>query len=89
MRIKKYKQTNKTTLSTILGAFKPNNPHENMEIKINMEPSKITDWLIVNQLSLNITKTKYTVFHSKQKQINPRKIKIENVVIEEYMTLTF
>ncbi len=56
-----------TTLSTILRAFKPSTPHENMETEINMELSKITDWLIVNKLSLNISKTKYTVFHSKQK----------------------
>ncbi len=43
--------------------------------------SKVTDWLIVNMLSLNITKTKYTVFYTKQKRIQPPKIKVEYVVV--------
>ncbi len=37
--------------------------HENMQTGINMELSRITDWLIVNKLSLNIPKTNYTLFH--------------------------
>ncbi len=73
-----------TTLSTILRAFKPSTPHENIETGINMELSKIIDWLIVNKLSLNIPKTKYTVFHSKQKRINPPKFKM--LLLIEYMT---
>ena len=34
---------------------------------INMELSKISDWLAVNKLSLNTTKTKFMLFHNYQK----------------------
>ncbi len=58
-----------TTLSSILRAFKPNTPSENIENKINTELYKISEWLKVNKLSLNITKTKYSIFHTKQNNI--------------------
>ena len=37
---------------------------------INMELSKISDWLAVNKLSLNTAKTKFMLFHNYQKTIN-------------------
>ena len=37
---------------------------------INMELSKICDWLAVNKLSLNTAKTKFMLFHNYQKTIN-------------------
>ncbi len=48
-----------------------------------------TAWLIVNKLSLNIPKTKYIVFHSKQKRIIPPKLKIQNVVIDRVQDFNF
>ena len=35
---------------------------------LNLELSKVSDWLAVNMLSLNIGKTKYLCFHSCQKK---------------------
>ncbi len=43
-----------TTLSSILSAFKSNTDQLNTESKINNELSKISTWLIVNKLSLNM-----------------------------------
>ncbi len=78
-----------TTLSSILRAFKPNKRLENIEDKINTEQYKISEWLVVNKLSLNITKTKYTIFHTKQRKIIPPIIKIENTVIEKVQDFNF
>ena len=37
---------------------------------INMELSKISDWLAVNKLSLDTAKTKFMLFHNYKKSIN-------------------
>ena len=37
---------------------------------INEELSKISDWLAVNKLSLNASKTKFIQFHHRQKTLN-------------------
>ena len=37
-----------------------------MQIEIN----KISDWLIVNKLSINIKKTKFVLFKSPKKRLN-------------------
>ena len=37
---------------------------------INNELEKITLWLKMNKLSLNVQKTKFMIFHRKQKQIS-------------------
>ncbi len=71
-----------TTLSSILSAFKSRTDEDNIGTEINKELSKIYTWLIVNKLSLNVDKTKYTVFHTEQKKINPpiKKIKNNNIM---------
>ena len=43
--------------------------HLNIENEINDEIEKITIWLKVNKLSLNVQKTKLMIFHRKQKHI--------------------
>jgi len=51
---------------------------------INNELDKVYNWLISNQLSVNITKTKNIVFRSKQKRINLSNyhLRIDNKIIE-------
>ena len=44
------------------------------EVIINKELGKISDWLDVNKLSLNISKTKYMIFHAWQLKINPESL---------------
>ncbi len=78
-----------TTLSSILSAFKSNTDQLNTESKINHELSKISTWLIVNKKSLNVKKTKYTVFHTKQKKINVPIIKINDNIIDRVKTSIF
>ncbi len=58
-------------------------------MKKNNELSKICTWLIVNKLSLNVGKTKYTVFHTKQKKIKSPIIKINDNIIEKVKDFNF
>ena len=37
---------------------------------INRELSRVGEWLIINRLSINISKTKYIIFHPRQKDIS-------------------
>ena len=55
-----------TTLFTTINCFE-NNEHPNQYI--NSELSKISEWLIVNKLSLNASKTKCMVFIMPQKKV--------------------
>ena len=62
-----------TTLQTPLCAFKipfTISQKHNLSSKINAELSKIQQWLEINKLSLNISKTKFMVFHRRQRDIS-------------------
>ena len=50
---------------------------------INLELNKISNWLKLNRLSLNITKTKCMIFHSVQKQVQCPKLEIDSIKIEQ------
>ena len=53
--------------------------------KMNSELNKASTWFKANKLSLNIKKTKYTIFHHKKKHVIPNDLpilQIENVVIK-------
>ena len=45
------------------------NDDNDIETLINDELCKITNWLLANQLSLNVNKTKFMVFHSDRKHV--------------------
>ncbi|MEO1211654.1 MAG: reverse transcriptase family protein [Cyanobacteria bacterium J06638_20] len=49
---------------------------------INAELSKFSKWLDLNKLSLNISKTKYMLYHPASKNITPPQIKINNQTID-------
>ena len=57
-----------------------------VSILINSELDKIADWLAVNKLSLNAQKTKFMIFHYRQRIITgndiPRPM-ISNTLIEQ------
>ena len=61
-----------TTLISPLCSFIPSSQSDMdyVSTMINMELSKISDWLAVNKLSLNTAKTKFMLFHDYQKTIN-------------------
>ena len=57
---------NDTTLFSALNKL-VNAQNTDPDIIINMELSKITEWLEINKLSLNIAKSKFMVFHTQHK----------------------
>ena len=67
-----------TTLTATLNAFKITKSAN----EINVELEKVTDWLKLNKLSLNINKTKAMLFHTPRKKVNPPKILIQGTEVE-------
>ena len=54
-----------------------------LETRVKTEIQKISRWLKINKLSLNIKKTNYIIFKCKQRLINYKlNIKIDNIEIE-------
>ena len=70
-----------TTLSTTIDSFNEDS-NKNMTSEINNELSKINEWLKINKLSLNKSKTMYMI--SKKQQANFVKpiLRIDGVLIE-------
>ena len=52
------------------------------EYLLNMKLCKISDWLSVNKLSLNVNKTKCMIFHSDKKTVLYPKLFIDNIEIQ-------
>ena len=56
---------------------------DNLQKIINKELKKLYEWLCINRLSLNISKTNFVIFHAKNKPLHPITILINNKAIEE------
>ena len=54
-----------------------------LEKTMNKELEKLHEWLCINRLSLNISKTKFVIFHSNNKPTVPVTILINNEAIDE------
>lgn len=67
-----------TTLSATLSTFGSGNT----QVNINLELTKISNWLKLNRLSLNVNKTKAMIFHTQQRIVNYPTINIDNTNIE-------
>ena len=68
-----------TTLSSTLYTFNDNIHDQNLETLINEELLKISEWLKINKLSLNVVKSKYMIFQKKKKNIQTLNLKIDNI----------
>ena len=63
------------------------NDDNDIETLINDELCKITNWLLANQLSLNVNKTKFMVFHFGGKHVVYPILSINGTVIERVDSL--
>ena len=67
--------------------------HKNLDTFINIlnkKLDKVSNWLKINKLSLNIKKTHFILFHNKQKLMNTKiNIKIDNSEIEQVFSTKF
>ena len=79
-----------TTLFSTLNKF-INAQNTNPDIIINTELAKINEWLEINKLSLIVTKSKFTVFHTQHNHIaiKPPVPKINNTNIEKVEQFKF
>ena len=59
-----------TTLIGNISNFKSINMQCSITDNINIELDKMCDWLAVNKLSLNASKSNYMIFHHGQKNLN-------------------
>ena len=83
-----------TTLISPLCSFShcSHNDMNYVSTMINLELTKISDWLAVNKLSLNAAKTKFMLFHNYQKIINEDDrphLTINDTVIEHVTEFNF
>ena len=83
-----------TTLIEPICTFAHSTQNKNMHdlsMEINNELEKIVQWLALNKLSLNAKKTKFMIFHYKQKKIKDiiPKLIINKVVIERVNDFNF
>ena len=76
-----------TTLLSNLASF--GNDIETKEYLINAELSNVIEWLNINKLSLNKSKSKYMIFHVPNKDIQYLTLKIDNVIIEKVDEFNF
>ena len=59
------------------------------DVNINYELSKISNWLKLNMLSINVSKSKFIVFHMPQKGFNIPSFNINNTNIERVTEFNF
>ena len=59
------------------------------ENDINVELAKLSEWLGANKLALNISKTKFMVFHTSNKAVKYPNLKINNTDIEHVFEFNF
>lgn len=78
-----------TTLVATLESFGNVSNHLALEGNINKEISKINEWLIINKLQLNVTKSKCMFFYKHPKKIPAINICINNTVIEKVEHFNF
>ena len=68
-----------TTLSSVLNHF---GNSQSFSGNINIELKKVYDWLKVNELSLDISKTKFIIFHIPQQNCTIPLLYVDNTYIE-------
>ena len=62
---------------------------KNIYTLVNAELEKVNTWLKLNKLLLNVQKTKFMVFHRKQKKVSGVNVAIDNTVIERVQSFNF
>ena len=78
-----------TNLSASLQSIKSTNPNETVDTLINKELSKISEWLGLNKLSLNVKKSKYLVHKMTNKKVDNLQLNINGIAIEKVYDFNF
>lgn len=77
--------------TTLIGSLRQMGKETSLSLtdSINQELSAVGDWLIANKLSLNVAKTKYMLFHKKNKIVPQIEPKIQDQILERVNAFTF
>ena len=78
-----------TTLISTISTFSDNTNNDNVEASLNAELLKINEWLQINKLSLNISKSKYMIFQKVDKDVQHLTLNIDNTNIERVYEFNF
>ena len=80
-----------TSLKSIINIKDTTKSLAQITYSINKELNNVNDWLAVNKLSLNVTKTKFMVFHTLQQNISSfiPQLKIGNKLLERVSNFNF
>ena len=78
-----------TTLTSTISTFSDNTNNDNVEATLNAELLKINEWLQINKLSLNISKSKYMIFQKVDKDVQHLILNIDNTNIERVYEFNF
>ena len=79
-----------TTLTSTINTFNGNTNNDNVETSLNAELLKINEWLQINKLSLNISKSKYMIFQKEvYKDVEHVTLNIDNTNIERVYEFIF
>ena len=81
--------TDDTTLTGTLETFSTNELNGNTASSINIELSKIIEWLQLNRLTLNVQKTKYMLFKPSKKKIQTLLLQRDNTIIDKVLDFNF
>ena len=78
-----------TTLTSTLETFSTNELNGNPASSINIELNKISEWLKLNQLTLNVQKTKYMLFKTSKKKVQTLLLQMDNKIIDKVLDFNF
>ena len=78
-----------TTLTSTLETFSTNELNGNTASSINIELNKISEWLKLNRLTLNVQKTKYMLFKTSKKKVQTLLLQMDNKIIDKVLSSIF
>ena len=74
-----------TTLTITLKTFSTNELNGNTASSINIELNKISEWLKLNRLTLNVQKAKYMLFRTSKKNVQTLLLQMDNTIIDKVL----
>ena len=78
-----------TTLTSTLETFSTNQLNGNPASSINIELNKISEWLKLNRLTLNVQKIKYMLLKTYKQKVQTLLLQMDNKIIDTVLDFNF
>ena len=78
-----------TTLTSALETFSSNEYNGNRASSVNVELTKINEWLKLNRLTRNVQKTKYMLFNTSKTKVQTLLQQMENKISDKVLDFNF